>query len=129
MRQDIIPEDYLLALQSLQEDVAPFPAELAKKEIESALGAPVDQLFARFDDEPIASASIAQVHTAELLDGRQVVIKVRRVGIEKQIELDMRALKMAVRLVTGVAPHLNRYKPSRIVDEIWTNLRKIEQFC
>ncbi|HML93289.1 MAG TPA: AarF/UbiB family protein [Methyloceanibacter sp.] len=124
MRQDIIPEDYLLALQSLQEDVAPFPAELAKKEIESALGAPVDQLFARFDDEPIASASIAQVHTAELLDGRQVVIKVRRVGIEKQIELDMRALKMAVRLVTGVAPHLNRYKPSRIVDEIWTNLRK-----
>lgn len=124
MRQDILPDEYVVALRSLQENIAPFPAEDAIREIEQGLGRPVDQLFAQFDHKPVAAASIAQVHTAELDDGRKVIVKVRRVGIEKQIDHDMRALMMATRLATAAAPRLSHYQPLRIVNEIWANLRK-----
>jgi ubiquinone biosynthesis protein len=123
-RRDILPDEYVVALQSLQDHIAPFPTEDAIREIEQGLGRPLDQLFARFDHEPIAAASIAQVHTAELSDGRKVIVKVRRVGIERQIDHDMRALTMATRLATALSPRLRHYQPLRIVDEIWANLRK-----
>src|SRR5581483_5416761 len=124
MRQDILPSAYAKALRSLQENVVPFSSREAIREIEGAFGQPVDQLFAHFDREPVAGASIAQVHTAELRDGRKVIVKVRRIGIEAQIDHDMRALRMATGLATALAPHLKHYQPSRIVDEIWSNLRK-----
>src|SRR3990170_3935242 len=98
MRRDILPDEYVVALRSLQENIAPFPPEDAIQESEQGLGRPVDQLFAHFDHEPVAAASIAQVHTAESSDGRKVIVKVRRVGIEKQIDHDMRALMMATRI-------------------------------
>jgi ubiquinone biosynthesis protein len=128
MRQDILPNEYAKALRSLQENIAPFPAHEAITEVEHGLGRPIDQLFAHFDSEPVAAASIAQVHTAELHDGRHVIVKVRRMGIEAQIEHDMRALMMATRLATTLASRLTHYRPLRIVDEIWSNLRNESDF-
>lgn len=124
MRRDLLPDEYVLALQSLQEKIAPFPAQEAIREIEQGLGRPIQQLFARFDPEPLAAASVAQVHAAELPDGRRVIVKVRRIGIKAQIDRDMRALMMLARLATAVKPRLRDYQPLRLIDEIWSNLRR-----
>ena len=123
LRRDMIPEEYVAALQSLQDHVAPFPAEEAMREIERGLGRPIKEIFARIDIQPLAAASIAQVHTARLADGGEVIVKVRRAGIARQIDHDMRALSWLVRGVTALIPRLQHYQPTRIIDEIWSNLR------
>src|SRR3974390_1449622 len=123
LRRDMSPEEYVAALQSLQDHVAPFPAEEAMREIERGLGRPIKEIFARIDIRPLAEASIAQVHTARLGDGREVIVKVRRAGIARQIDHDMRALSWLVRGVTALIPRLQHYQPTRIIDEIWSNLR------
>ena len=124
LRRDLLPDEYVAALQALQDNIAPFPAEQAMAEIERALQRPVGQVFAEFDHKALAAASVAQVHTARLHDGRRVIVKVRRPGIKAQIDRDMRALLWAVRLTTTHVPRLKHYQPQRIVEEIWTNLRK-----
>lgn len=124
MRRDILPDAYIVALQSLQDHVAAFPARDAIREIEHGLQRPVKQLFLRFDHKPLAAASIAQVHTACLQDGREVIVKVRRIGIKSQIDRDMRALRLLTRVATAAVPRLRHYQPLRIVDEVWSNLRK-----
>jgi ubiquinone biosynthesis protein len=128
VRRDLLPDDYIAALQSLQENVAPFAADVAIREIEHGLGSPIDQLFDRFDRAPLAAASIAQVHTARLKDGRDVIVKVRRVGIKQAIERDMRALALLTRLIMRLAPRLRHYQSLRILDEIRNNLRKETDF-
>lgn len=87
-RRDLIPPGLLEQLVYLQDRVSPFPTEQAVAEIERALQAPLSTLFARFDQQPLAAASIAQVHTAALHDGREVVVKVVRPGIREQILRD-----------------------------------------
>lgn len=124
MRRDILPDEYVVALQSLQDHIAPFPAKTAIVEIERGLGRPIKELFAGFDENPLAAASIAQVHGAELHDGRQVIVKVRRPGIKTQIDRDMYALRAVARLATALIPRLRHYQPLRIIEEIWSNLRK-----
>jgi ubiquinone biosynthesis protein len=124
LRRDIMPDDYIAALQSLQDHIAPFPGRDAIREIERGLRCPLKTLFAHFDRKPLAAASVAQVHTARLHDGREVVVKVRRAGIDKQIGRDMRALKMLGGWAMTLAPRLKHYQPLRIIDEIWSNLRK-----
>jgi ubiquinone biosynthesis protein len=124
MRRDVLPDDYVNALQSLQDHIAPFPTQAAVHEIERSLGRPIKELFARFDEKPLAAASVAQVHTAELHDGRQVIVKVRRAGIKTHINRDMQALRVVTRLAMALMPRLKHYQPLRIIDEIWSNLRK-----
>src|SRR5262249_30977493 len=77
-RYDLLPEDIVQELTLLQDRVTPFPGELAKKMVEASLGASLPTLFQNFDPEPLASASISQVHYAVLLDGSEVVVKVLR---------------------------------------------------
>jgi len=124
MRRDMLPDDYVAALQSLQDHIAPFPAADAIRETEHGLGRPLDQLFARFDREPLAAASVAQVHTARMHDGREVIVKVRRANIKVKINQDMRALTWLTRIAVALAPQLNHYQPLRVIEEIWNNLRK-----
>ncbi|RMG39232.1 MAG: AarF/ABC1/UbiB kinase family protein [Planctomycetota bacterium] len=88
-RPDLLPEDVIAELAKLQEHVAPFSAELARREIEQQLGAPIDQLFSEFGEEPVASASLAQVHKARLRDGTPVAVKVRRPAVVREIESDL----------------------------------------
>jgi ubiquinone biosynthesis protein len=124
LRRDILPDDYIAALQSLQDHIAPFPAFDALREIEQGLGRPIKELFAHLDRKPLAAASVAQVHAARLHDGREVIVKVRRAGIDKQIDGDMQALKMLSQIAMTLATRLKKYQPPRIIDEIWNNLRK-----
>ncbi len=91
-RPDLIPPAYVDELSKLQDQAPPFPAEEVVRVIEEELGAPPDELFASFDVEPLASASIGQVHAARLDDGSEVVVKVRRPGIERQVERDLEVL-------------------------------------
>jgi ubiquinone biosynthesis protein len=93
-RRDLIPADIADELARLQDQVAPFPGADARALVERAIGAPVAGAFARFDLEPIASASVAQVHGAALPDGTEVVVKVVRPGIEAVIAEDVALLKM-----------------------------------
>ncbi|MBN9138175.1 MAG: AarF/ABC1/UbiB kinase family protein [Phyllobacterium sp.] len=124
MRRDVLPDAYIEALQALQDHVAPFPAKEAIEEIERGLSRHVNELFAEFDATPLAAASIAQVHTARLHDGRDVIVKVRRAGIKQKIDRDMRALTWLTRIALMLAPRLRHYQPLRVIDEIWSNLYK-----
>ncbi|MDC5218335.1 AarF/UbiB family protein [Acinetobacter baumannii] len=91
-RRDLIPPEILAQLVLLQDQVKPFDGEVAKQRIQDSLKADVNTLFVRFDDQPLAAASIAQVHTAALHDGREVVVKVTRPDIRSQILQDFEIL-------------------------------------
>ena len=93
-RRDLLPPDIADELAKLQDAVPPFPAEEAIAIIEGAYDESVDSVFARFDTEPLAAASIAQVHTAKLKAGTEVIVKVLRPGVQDQIENDLDVLRM-----------------------------------
>jgi ubiquinone biosynthesis protein len=97
--------------------VPPFPAEQAVAILESAYGQPVDAVFKRFDREPLAAASIAQVHTAELQDGTDVVVKVLRPGVRERIEQDLEVMRTVAALAARYWEHGKRLKPLEIVSE------------
>lgn len=91
-RADLVPPEYVKALERLQDGVEPFPGAEAMQIVEDDIGARVSAAFASFEDEPLSAASLAQVHRARLRDGRPVVVKVQRPGIRKTIEEDLEAL-------------------------------------
>jgi ubiquinone biosynthesis protein len=86
MHTEFLPDDYVAALTSLEDHVAPFPGEQAVHEIERSFGHSLGDLFAHFDATPLAAASIAQVHAARLHHGPSVIVKVRRPGIKRRGE-------------------------------------------
>lgn len=128
LRHDLLPDRYVSALRSLQEHAAPFASEMARAEIERELGRPIEAVFSSFESEPMAAASIAQVHRAVLRDGTAVIVKVRRPDIRRRIDRDMRMLIHVLRVVVSLMPGLAHYQPIRLVEEIWTNLRRETDF-
>ncbi|HRQ63633.1 MAG TPA: AarF/UbiB family protein [Xanthomonadaceae bacterium] len=118
LRMDLLPREYRIALEQLQQQVAPFPGAQARAIVERALGRPVDEVFATFEDEPMAAASVAQVHRARMPDGREVVVKVRRPGIVPQIKSDIRLLRRVLRIAAALWPALARQRPLSLVDEL-----------
>ena len=121
-RRDLMPPDIAGELALLQDRVAPFDGQQARRIVEQSLGRPVEHAFASFDTAPLASASIAQVHAATLPDGRQMVVKVLRPDIEKQIAADLALLKSAAAVVEYAYPSANRIRPREVVAEIETTL-------
>lgn len=117
-RRDLIPDDIADQLEKLQDRVPPFSTVIAKKMIEDALQNPISEIFSEFSDQPLASASIAQVHAGMLRDGRQVAIKVLRPGIQKIIERDVDLLQILAKLVDGYSKEGRRFKPKEMVAEI-----------
>ncbi|HEX6543473.1 MAG TPA: AarF/ABC1/UbiB kinase family protein [Ktedonobacterales bacterium] len=91
-RGDLLPQPYLDELVKLQDGVPPMPSEDVRKTVEEELGRPIEETFASFEIEPLASASIGQVHLATLPDGTQVVVKLRRPGVVEQVEEDLHIL-------------------------------------
>ncbi|MDH4260372.1 MAG: AarF/UbiB family protein, partial [Gammaproteobacteria bacterium] len=91
-RRDLLPVDIADELAKLQDRVPPFPGDVARARIEAELESPVSRLFGSFDETPLAAASIAQVHAATLIDGREVVVKVLRPGMRQVIGRDIEVL-------------------------------------
>jgi len=116
-RRDLLPRDIADELALLQDQVPPFPGEEARRIIEKSLGEPVDKVFASFDTQPLASASIAQVHPATLHDGREAVVKVVRPGIEKQLRKDIDLLKSIAGIAEKFLQGGARIQPLEVVRE------------
>jgi len=116
-RRDLLPLDIADELAKLQDAVPPFPVDQAVAIVEGAYGAPVEEVFERFDKEPLAAASIAQVHTAKLKAGDEVIVKMLRPGVQEQIEGDLAVLRVLAGLADRYWEHGKRLKPLEIVDE------------
>ena len=116
-RPDILPPDFITELTLLQDSAAPMPLQTVLQLIEKGLGQPANTLFARIDPEPMASASIAQVHRARLKTGEDVVVKVQRPVIEAQIRSDTDLLFYLARFLEGVIEETGIYTPTGIVAE------------
>ena len=116
-RRDLLPPDIADELAKLQDAVPPFPVEQAVAIVESAYGESVDSVFERFDKKPLAAASIAQVHTAKLKTGHEVIVKVLRPGVQDQIEGDLAVLRVIAGLADRYWEHGKRLRPLEIVDE------------
>jgi ubiquinone biosynthesis protein len=121
-RPDLVPADVAQEFALLREHVAPFPADQAREIIAQALNQPVDALFASFVDEPLAAASIAQVHRARLHSGEEVVVKVRRPGIEEVLEADLEILQHMAALVEHRFPDWAVQRPTRVAAEFGRSL-------
>lgn len=124
LHRELLPDDYVSALQKLHDRVQPFAADVARAEIETSFGRPLVELFDEFDAQSLAAGSIAQVHRATLHDGRTVIVKVRRPGIKRQVNEDIRILRWFVRSALRIVPAFRRVKPLELIDELARNLHK-----
>ncbi|MDA8168315.1 MAG: AarF/UbiB family protein [Nitrospiraceae bacterium] len=127
-RPDIIGPEFADEFKKLQDEVPPFSPETAKRIIEEELEMPLGRIFRRFDDEPIAAASIAQVHTAVLMDGSQVVVKVQRPGIEEMIEADIEILAAIARLMERHISESRFFNPTGVIEEFTRTVRREMNF-
>ncbi len=116
-RRDLLPRDIADELAKLQDEVPPFPADEALRIIEAAYGRPVDDVFERFDREPLAAASIAQVHSARIAGGAEVIVKILRPGVEERIDEDLDVLRRFARLAERYWHLGKRLKPVEVVAE------------
>jgi ubiquinone biosynthesis protein len=116
-RRDLLPEDIADELAKLQDRVPPFDATVARRTIEEAYGKPVTEMFASFETEPLAAASIAQVHGATLPNGRDVVVKVLRPGMRDIIARDLEVMHELARLAISNSNEARRLRLDEIVDE------------
>ena len=116
-RRDLLPQDIADELALLQDHVPPFPTAQAREIIERSLGCPISDVFAQFDDKPLASASVAQVYAAVLHDGRQVVVKVIRPNITKTIERDTGLMHLVAELGERYSAEARRLRPTEIVND------------
>ena len=116
-RRDLLPTDIADELARLQDRVPPFPSEVAVAIIEKSFGRPLDRIFATFEQVPVASASIAQVHFATLPDGRDVAVKVLRPNLLPAIEKDLALMRMMAGWVEKASEDGKRLKPKEVVAE------------
>lgn len=116
-RPDLLPEAYLKALERLQDKITPFSYDEVEQIVISELGVRISKAFSRFDETPIAAASLGQVHGAALRDGREVVVKVQRPGIRKQIAEDFEVLAEIARFMDEHTEAGKRYRFSSVLEE------------
>ena len=117
-RPDLLPPGYIQALGRLQDRIAPAPPEVIVETVERELGAPLAARFASFDREPLATASIAQVHRAVLPTGEEVVVKVQRPGVREEVETDVEVLYEVARFLTRHTAVGARYGLEGMVREL-----------
>lgn len=116
-RPDLLPSDFILELSKLQKQATPFPFTEAKKIIEAELKITLTDVFAHFEEEPLAAASFGQVHRAKLLDGAEVVVKVQRPNIKRIVEVDLEIMTHIARLLEGQLDSWSIHKPTLVVEE------------
>ena len=123
-RPDVVPPDIVAELRSLQDDVRPFPFAQVRAVVEAELGLTLEQAFIRFDEQPIAAASIGQVHRAALPNGDEVVVKVQRPNAPRQIESDLALLYQAARMIKERVRALDFIDAQALVDEFARFIRQ-----
>jgi len=128
LRRDLLPDAYIDELEQLLDQLPALPFEAVRNVVEFELGAPLAALFSSFSATPLAAATIAQVHEATLKDGRHVVVKVQRPGLEKRIATDIAALDYVVRLGEGLFPRLLALDLPILVREFADSLNRETDF-
>ncbi len=123
-RPDVVPPDIVAELRSLQDDVRPFPFAQVRLVVEEQLGLTLEQAFVRFDEQPIAAASIGQVHRAALPNGDEVIVKVQRPNAPRQIESDLALLYQAARMIKERVRALDFIDAQALVDEFARFIRQ-----
>lgn len=123
-RPDLVPDEFVKEFSKLQDQVPTFDSQEAVKIVERELGRPKEEVFAVFEKEPIASASIGQVHRAETIDGDVVAVKVQRPGIRKIIEVDLEIMLHLATLMEGHVEEFSFHQPVKIVEEFTRVLEK-----
>ncbi len=116
-RPDIIPKEYADELEKLQDKAPPIPFNEVRRVIEEEFGLPIEQVFAKLDPDPLATASLGQVHVSTLLDGREMVVKIQRPGIIQQIDTDLEIMAGIARFLEQHVEQARTYGLSDIVDE------------
>jgi ubiquinone biosynthesis protein len=116
-RRDLLPQDIADELAKLQDRVPPFDGAVARGIVEAAYGKPVTEVFSEFEQQPLAAASIAQVHVARLRTGQEVVVKVLRPGMREEIQRDLEVLYALADLAQRYWPDARRLRPIEIVGE------------
>jgi ubiquinone biosynthesis protein len=116
-RRDLLPADIADELAKLQDRVPPFPGEQARAAIEASFAKPLSELFSEFELTPLAAASIAQVHVARLVNGREVIVKVLRPGMQEVIGRDLEVLDALASLASRWWPEAHRLRPVEVVRE------------
>ncbi len=123
-RPDLLPADYIHALSRLQDTIQPVPAARIVQIVQTELRAPISELFQSFDDQPLATASMAQVHRAVLRDGTEVAVKVQRPGVRQRIEIDLEVLREIARFAARHTAIGARYGLVQMVRELETSLNQ-----
>jgi ubiquinone biosynthesis protein len=123
-RADLFGPDYIAEFEKLHSQVPAVPLETLRPQLREDLGGEPEAVFARFDTEPLAAASIAQVHRARLHDGTEVVVKIRRPGITDTIEADLRLLGRLAAIAEAEIPALKPYRPQQLVRELARSLKR-----
>ena len=123
-RPDIVPPDIIAELRGLQDDVTPFAFEDVERVVQEELGQTIERLFVEFDELPLASASIGQVHRAVLPNGRRVAVKVQRPNAPATIESDLQLLDQAARLVVERVRALDFVDTRELVEEFGRSIRQ-----
>lgn len=122
-RDDLLPPVLIEELAHLRSSAPGLPAEVVRERIETELGAPIEVLFASFDSEPLAAASIGVTHKATLHDGREVIVKVQRPGIEEIVERDARVLNWGARRLEARSESLAKLKVTDVTEELISSVR------
>jgi ubiquinone biosynthesis protein len=123
-RSDLLGPEWISELSHLHSRVPPLPLDELRAQLREDLGGEPEAVFARFDTEPLAAASIAQVHTAQLADGSEVIVKIRRPGIGAVIEADLRLLARFAAVAEAEVPALAPYRPTQLVREFGRSLQR-----
>jgi ubiquinone biosynthesis protein len=123
-RVDLFPLQYITEFEKLQDQVPPIPFEELLPQLEEDLGGSIDEFFSTVERQPLAAASIAQVHKAVLKDGTPVILKIRRPGLRKIIEADLRLLQRLVDIAESESPELRRFHPKEVLRQFNQSLRR-----
>lgn len=123
-RPDMVPPDIIKELEKLQDRIPPFPSRIAREIVEAELKRPIEEVFASFDEEPIAAASLSQVHRARLQGGQEVVAKIRRPHLVETIEADMGIMRWLAGIAERRVPQSRFIDPVRLIDELHSEIKK-----
>lgn len=123
-RVDLFPPQYIAEFEKLQDQAPPIPFDELLSQIEEDIGQSIDEIFSEVDRHPLAAASIAQVHKGVLKDGTPVILKIRRPGLRKTIEADLRLLQRIADIAESESPDIRRFHPREVLRQFNQSLRR-----